>query len=131
MLQVRAIDHIVLRVPDIEEAIRFFCDLLGMKPLRVEEWRAGQVPFPSVQISEGTIIDLGAMKEEPAPEEQQRLSHFCVVVESVDWEAALKTLEGSWTKTQGPLNRWGAQGDGISVYGLGPGGVNIELRQYS
>ena len=42
MLKVIGLDHIVLRVPDIEEAIHFYCDLLGMKPLRVDEWRAGK-----------------------------------------------------------------------------------------
>ena len=130
MLKAIGLDHMVLRVPDIEEAIHLFSDLLGMKPLRLEEWREGKVPFPSVQISEGTIIDLGVLDGEPVPDSEQRLSHICVVVEPVDWDEAEKSLEGYWTKTQGPLPRWGARGDGTSLYGAGPGGVIIELRQY-
>ena len=132
MLKVTGLDHIVLRVPDREEAIRFFRDVMGMEPLRVEEWRAGRVPFPSLRVSEGTIMDLETLKEEPGPEERQRLSHFALRVETVDAEKAAKELEsaGVTVVPDSRRRKWGAYGDGLAFHVLGPGGVNIEVRQY-
>ena len=46
-LKVTDIDHIVLRVQDVERAIEFYTGVLGMVPYRVDECRAGKVPpFP-------------------------------------------------------------------------------------
>jgi catechol 2,3-dioxygenase-like lactoylglutathione lyase family enzyme len=58
MLRVTGIDHIVLRVSDVERSLDFYVNKIGLEPYRVEMWRNGEVRFPSVRVSEGTIIDL-------------------------------------------------------------------------
>ena len=68
MVKVTGLDHMVLRVPDREKAIEFFTEVLGMEGVRLEEWRAGKVPFPSVRINEGTLIDIESLKDEPGPD---------------------------------------------------------------
>ena len=58
-------DHIVLRVRDVEESLRFYSEVLGLAVERVEQWRAGEVRFPSVRLNADTIIDLFASDQEP------------------------------------------------------------------
>jgi len=55
---VQGLDHIVLVCTDVEASLGFYCGELGLTPERVEEWRRGEVPFPSARISASTIIDL-------------------------------------------------------------------------
>ena len=51
-------DHIVLNVEDDEKMITFYSKVLMFPPERLEEYRAGNVPFPSVRLNANTIIDL-------------------------------------------------------------------------
>ena len=53
-------DHIVLRTKDVEESLRFYTEVLGMQAERVEQWRAGEVRFPSARLNADTIIDFFA-----------------------------------------------------------------------
>ena len=57
-VQVVGLDHVVLRCADIEASLAFYCDELGLAPERVDEWRRGEVFFPSVRIDATTLIDL-------------------------------------------------------------------------
>lgn len=56
--QIVELDHIVLRVKDVERAIKFYTGTLGLAPHRLEEFRAGEVPFPCARINDHTLIDL-------------------------------------------------------------------------
>ena len=47
LVKISEMDHIVLRVKDVEVSLDFYTRLLGLTPERVEEWRAGDVRFPS------------------------------------------------------------------------------------
>ncbi len=51
-------DHIVINVEDIEKMIGFYTEVLELAPARVEAFRHGQAPFPSVRLNSDTIIDL-------------------------------------------------------------------------
>jgi catechol 2,3-dioxygenase-like lactoylglutathione lyase family enzyme len=55
-MRITALDHIVLNVRDIERALKFYTQVLGLPGERVEEFRAGKVGFPSVRINSDTII---------------------------------------------------------------------------
>ena len=44
-------DHIVLNVEDDEKMITFYSKLLMLAPERLEEYRKGDVPFPSVRLN--------------------------------------------------------------------------------
>jgi len=52
------IDHIVLNIEDDDKMITFYSTVLMMPSERLEEYRAGTVPFPSVRLNADTIIDL-------------------------------------------------------------------------
>lgn len=123
MLRVQALDHIVLNVADIERSLAWYRDVLGLVGERVDEWRAGQVLFPSVRIDASTIVDLLA-----AERSGENLNHFCVVVEPCDLQAVADS--GRFDVVEGPATRWGAQGDATSLYVRDPDGNVVELRYY-
>ena len=50
-------DHIVLNVEDDEKMITFYSKVLMLAPERLEEYNAGDVPFPSVRLNSDTITD--------------------------------------------------------------------------
>ena len=98
--------------------------MIGLEPVRVDEWRREEVFFPSVRLSPTTIIDLVGGGDGT----DGRLDHVCIVVEPCDLlaVAAAKGLE----VLEGPVPRYGAQGDGTSIYVKDPDGGTVELRFY-
>ncbi len=58
MVQVTGFDHIVLNVADVEVSAAWYRDKLGLELVRMEEWRRGEVLFPSLRIDATTLIDL-------------------------------------------------------------------------
>ena len=45
LVKITEMDHIVLRVKDVEVSLRFYCETLGMQSERVDQWKAGEVRF--------------------------------------------------------------------------------------
>ena len=122
-VRVHGLDHIVLKCADVARTLAWYVDALGLEPLRVDEWRRGDAPFPSVRVDEGTIIDLFE-----GPPSDDRLDHLCLVVEQVDLAAVARS--GVFDVVNGPVPRWGARGDGTSLYVRDPDGLAVELRHY-
>ena len=122
-VHVQGMDHIVLRVSDIEKSLAFYCDQLGLAADRVDEWRRGEVRFPSVRLNEATIIDLFEGDRSGV-----NMDHFCMVVDPTDLEAV--AASGAFDVDSGPSSRWGARGRGTSLYVRDPDGNTVELRYY-
>ncbi|MFF8533887.1 VOC family protein [Streptomyces sp. SAS_267] len=122
-LRVKAFDHLVLNVEDVERSLDFYTGLLGLEPVRVAEWRSGQAPFPSVRITAETIIDL--ITHTPGG---SNVDHICLTVEPLDWDQVIAS--GSFTVLEGPVERFGARGNATSVYVQDPDGNTVELRWY-
>ncbi|MCF3141773.1 VOC family protein [Streptomyces platensis] len=122
-MRVTGFDHLVLTVADIERSLAFYCGPLGLEPVRVDDWRAGTVPFPSVRVSPTTIIDLMQ-----GPREGSNVDHLCLVVERLDWQEVIDS--GEFTVVDGPGPRFGARGEGQSLYVNDPDGNTVELRWY-
>ena len=123
MLRVVGLDHVVLNVADVERSLAFYCGELGLAPERVEEWRRGEIFFPSVRVDAHTIIDLLA-----TPRTGENADHLCLVVEPVDLEAV--KASGRFEVVDGPDIRFGARGNGTSLYVKDPDGNTVELRYY-
>ena len=131
-LRITGMDHIVLNVADVERSLSFYTGILGLEGLRVEEFRKGEVGFPSVRISGDTLIDLSPSKgAAPAEDASKNLNHYCLVAENVEFPALIEALKGEGvTVLQGPASRWGAKGRGPSIYILDPDGNQIEIKSY-
>jgi len=121
-MRVIGFDHLVLRTAGVERALAFYTEVLGLEPVRLDEWRAGEVGFPSVRVNAETILDFVAVDAAPAP-----LDHLCLVVEALDWDAE---IAAGLEVVRGPVTSSGARGDGTSVYVRDPDGNIVELRHY-
>lgn len=116
-------DHIVIVVADVERSVAWYRDLLGLEVLRLEEWKNGCAPFPSVRINEDTIID-----DVGGPPTGVNMHHLCLRVDPTD--LAKLRESGLFEVLEGPARRWGARGNGMSLYVSDPDGNMVELRHY-
>jgi catechol 2,3-dioxygenase-like lactoylglutathione lyase family enzyme len=122
-MNVSGLDHLVINVSDVERSLGWYTGLLGLVAERVDEWRAGTVPFPSVRIDAGCIIDVMAIERTG-----QNIDHLCLVVDRADVDAV--SGDPRFDVVAGPVERWGAKGVGWSVYVTDPDGNTVELRSY-
>lgn len=132
LVKITEMDHIVLRVKDVETSLKFYTETLGLKPERIEEWRAGKIRFPSARINADTIIDLFASDQEPIDKDGvKNQDHYCMVIEKTDMEELKSKFEEMGVGIQaGPGQRWGSHGDGTSLYIYDPDDNVVELRHY-
>jgi catechol 2,3-dioxygenase-like lactoylglutathione lyase family enzyme len=125
MVRVTGLDHIVLNSADVERSVAWYCDELGLEPVRLEEWRRGEVLFPSVRVDASTIIDLLSADRSGA-----NMDHVCLVIEPADL-AALATSGRFEVVGDGPVDGlFGARGFATSLYVRDPDGNTVELRSY-
>ena len=125
-IRVQGFDHLVLVCADVEQSLAWYVGELGLAPVRVDEWRAGDAPFPSARIDEGTIIDF--VGGGPVAEGARNLEHLCLVVDEAS--VAEVIASGRFHVVEGPAPRYGARGIATSVYVTDPDGYVVELRAY-
>lgn len=129
--QVQRIDHLVLRVRDIERSIGFYADVLGCAVARRRDdlglvhLRAGSSMIDLVAV-DGPLGRRGGA----APGEQARnLDHACLRIEPFDEAAIRAHLQALGLPPGAPAEpRFGADGVGPSVYLSDPDGNVIELK---
>ena len=130
MIRIREIDHLVLRVVDLDRMLRFYGEVLGctierrQDAIGLVQLRAGRSLVDLVPI-DGQLGRAGGA----APGKQGRnLDHFCFRVEPFD-EAAIRSHLASHGVDAGPLaTRNGAEGEGPSIYISDPEGNVVELK---
>ena len=130
MIRVREIDHLVLRVVDLERMLGFYRDVLGCSVGRHDDaiglvqLRAGRSLIDLVPV-EGVLGRAGGAA--PAAN-AHNLDHFCLRVEPFD-EAGLRRHLQAHGVDAGPVAaRFGAEGIGPSVYLNDPEGNVVELK---
>ena len=141
-MQVVGLDHIVVNTQDVERAIHFYQDVLGLELLRLEAFRAGTVGFVSARVSCETIIDIrpvaaGEGPDGPAPtQSRQRVTpnvdHYCLVLGPTDMQQLQADLQAQGIQVEETVRpAWGAQGYGQQFKLWDPDGNKIELRCYT
>jgi catechol 2,3-dioxygenase-like lactoylglutathione lyase family enzyme len=129
-IAIREIDHIVLRVVDLARMLRFYGDVLGCREVRRQDeiglvqLRAGSSMVDLIPV-EGKLGSAGGA----APgREGRNVDHFCFRVEPFD-EAAIRAHLAAHGIEAGPAaQRFGAEGEGPSIYLQDPEGNTIELK---
>jgi len=129
MITITAIDHVVFRVRDLERIARFYIDVLGAR------WEKKQEDIGLYQLRVGmALIDLvpvdgklGAMGGAAPGREARNVDHVCFRVLPWDGEALLGHLREHGIEGE-IVTRYGAEGDGPSVYLSDPEGNNLELK---
>jgi catechol 2,3-dioxygenase-like lactoylglutathione lyase family enzyme len=128
-VRVTGLDHLVLRVMDVERSLAFYQGVLGLPGVHIEEWRKGETFFPSVRVNDDVIIDLlAAPAGHDGAGSVTNVDHFCLVVDPIDWDAVV--TQGIFEVVDGPATRYGAHGDAQSLYVRDPDGNVVELRYY-
>ena len=120
-VEVTGLDHIVVNSRDVERSLEFYCDTLGLEPVRVDEWRRGEAFFPSARVTQTTIIDLF-----PTDRTGENVNHFCLVIAPAD----LDRLGERFPNARRADALFGAQGYASSLYIEDPDGNTVELRYY-
>ncbi len=129
-MRVVGLDHVVLRVRDLDRMTRFYCDVIGCK---VERTLAG---LGMVQLRAGhSLIDLveaagalGRARGEPPGETGHNMDHFCLRIDPFDESALAEHLSGHGVHVGEVAIRYGAEGEGPSLYVDDPEGNTIELK---
>jgi glyoxylase I family protein len=130
MILIRGIDHLVLRVVDLHAMLRFYCEALGCQIERHQDsiglvqLRAGSSLIDLVPV-DGKLGSAGGAA--PGPE-GRNLDHFCLRVEPFD-EAAIRSQLAKYGYSAGPVEqRYGAEGEGPSIYATDPEGNVVEFK---
>ena len=129
-IRIRDIDHLVLRVVDLPRMERFYCEVLGcqvekrQQAIGLVQLRAGRSMLDLVPV-DGPLGRAGGA----APgREARNLDHFCFRVEPFDQEAIVAHLKAN-NVAIGPIrDRYGAEGNGASIYLTDPEGNTVELK---
>lgn len=130
MIRIRELDHLVLRVVDLERMLRFYCDVLGCSVERRQD------AIGLVQLRAGrSLVDLvpvdgplGRAGGAPPANEGRNLDHFCFRVDPFDEAAIRHQLGAHGVATGAVATRYGAEGDGPSIYITDPEGNVVELK---
>ena len=130
MIQIRELDHLVLRAVDLDRMLQFYCEVLGCAVERRDDYiglvqlRAGRSLVDLVPVS-GKLGRAGGA----APGIGGRnLDHFCLRVDPFD-EATIRLHLNEHGVHAGSLEaRNGAEGEGPSIYVNDPEGNVIELK---
>jgi catechol 2,3-dioxygenase-like lactoylglutathione lyase family enzyme len=130
MLKIREIDHIVLRVRDVTKMLEFYCGVLGcvverrQDELGLLQLRAGRSLIDMVSVQG----KLGAEGGAAPGKEGRNLDHFCLRLEHFDGETISNFLAAKGVPTGGIASRYGAEGEGPSLYVADPEGNVVELK---
>lgn len=129
-INIQAIDHVVLRVNDLENMLAFYTDVLGCRlermvdEIRLAQLRAGRSLIDLVDV-DGPLGRAGGAAPQP---DARNMDHFCVQVLPWDIEAIIAHLRAHGIATGGLEQRYGATGQGPSVYLTDPEGNTVELK---
>jgi glyoxylase I family protein len=125
-IRIRNIDHLVLRVRDIDAMRTFYCDVLGAEHIAyrpdfaMSHLRVGECMLDLVEADKRGFT---------APEAGRlNLDHFCFRVEPFDADAIVAHLKRHNVPIGPVRDRYGAEGNGISIYLTDPEGNTVELK---
>ena len=130
MIRLRDIDHIVLRVADLDRMIAFYRDVLGC-PVEKRQDAIGLVQLRAAR----SLVDLvpvtgklGRAGGAAPGREGRNVDHFCFRVDPWDEAAIRAHLRGHGVEAPATESRYGAEGEGPSIYIADPEGNVVELK---
>jgi len=122
-IAIRNIDHVVIRAANLDRSLRFYCEVLGCH----EERRVDRIGL--VQMRAGAcMIDLFDAKDNPPPDGNGNMDHFALRLETFDETAIRAYLAEHDIAADEAKSRYGAEGDGPSIYIKDPDGNTVELK---
>ncbi|WP_445170694.1 VOC family protein [Mycolicibacterium sp. Dal123E01] len=134
------LDHVVLWTKDSAASMDFYTRVVGLAPVRFHEFRSGEAPFPSVRVSEDSIIDLMSLDRAAGTDTQTHVAgsaghtvnHVCLAMTKAEYDALDQRLQAEGIDTSARLaptfgaRGWGPEG----MYFPDPDGNVVEARYY-
>ncbi|MFB6122317.1 MAG: VOC family protein [Haloferacaceae archaeon] len=125
------VDHVALRVSDVDRALTFYHDLLGLPVRDRERFENGEVPYVAVAAG-GRHLHL-VPTDDPVDVDGE---HVCLLVRSAEMETReeldrlLDELReaGVTVEAGEPRRRYGAYGRDWAAYVRDPDGRRVELK---
>jgi catechol 2,3-dioxygenase-like lactoylglutathione lyase family enzyme len=125
-----ALDHVVLRIVDLDRSLAFYVDALGCSIEKRQE------DLGLIQLRGGaSLIDLvpfdgklGRAGGAPPGSEARNVDHFCLEIAPFDEAAIRAHLADHGVKIGESGRRYGAKGYGPSLYLTDPDGNVVELK---
>jgi glyoxylase I family protein len=130
MFNIRHIDHLVLRVVNLQAMLDFYTHVIGctvekaQEELGLYQLRAGNSLIDFVPVDE----PLGRIGGAAPGAEGRNLDHFCLRIEPFDEDGILQYLRSKGIEPGKIESRYGAEGDGPSIYVTDPEGNVLELK---
>ncbi len=130
MISILGLDHLVLRVSNLDAMLRFYGDVLGctlekrQEDIGLIQLRAGSALIDLLPV-DGPLGRAGGAA--PGPE-GRNLDHFCLAVEPFDEVAIRVHLKAHGVQAGATVSRYGARGQGPSIYLSDPEGNVVELK---
>ena len=128
--RLRHLDHVVLRVRDVVAMRHFYCDVLGCTPeldqpgLGLFQLRAGASLIDLVDVDG----KLGRQGGAAPGAEGRNVDHVCLSVEGYDEAAIIAHLQANGVRIGDTGSRYGAEGEGPSIYLFDPENNMLELK---
>ncbi len=119
---IRRLDHVVLRVADLDRSIAFYRDVLGCH----EERRVESISLVQMRAGE-SLIDLILAPSQPDAE-GGNMDHFALRIDPFDEANLRRHLERHGIAVGEVASRYGAEGSGPSLYIEDPDGNTVELK---
>ena len=130
IFQIKHLDHVALRVQDLARSVDFYTKVLGC-PIKKKNDKRALIHLGAG----GSMIDLfeakrplGSAGGDAPRKEGHNLDHFCLRVDPFDERAILEHLQAFGITADRAIMRYGAEGNGLSIYILDPDGNQIELK---
>ncbi len=125
-IRITKFDHVVLRAQDVEKMIEFYCSVLGCSLEKRSTAVAGLVHLRAGD----SLIDIMAASHEPEEggSVARNMDHLCIQVEPFSEAEISEHLTRHGVEAGKFERRYGADGDGLSVYIRDPEGNEVELK---
>ncbi|NET69082.1 MAG: lactoylglutathione lyase [Moorea sp. SIO1G6] len=121
--------HTMLRVGNLEESIKFYCDVLGMKLLRQKDYPGGEFTLAFVGYgdeSDNTVIELTYNWGVDQYNIGDAFGHIALGVDDIYQTCdQIKSLGGKVVREPGPMKH----GSTVIAFVEDPSGYKIELIQ--
>jgi len=130
MLKIKQIDHIVLRVKELQPMLDFYMDILGctmereQREIGLYQLRAGSSLIDLVPVNQ----KLGRAGGAAPGKEGRNLDHLCLRIEPFDAGEIVAFLRGKGVEPGQVESRYGAEGEGPSIYISDPEDNVVELK---
>jgi glyoxylase I family protein len=129
-IAIRDIDHVVLRATDMARMRAFYCEVLGCTVEKVQQriglvqLRAGRSLIDLVDVAG----ELGRKGGAAPGRDGHNMDHVCLRLEPFDADAIARHLQAHGIAPGEVVSRYGAEGDGPSMYIADPQGNTVELK---